>query len=91
MLASSGTAANHWQHRKGLGTSMRSSFRDAWLVSWLAFAALAAAATPTFCQSSLSPGYAACDKTLSPLERAGREIWFFATAYNDRFYTYTYP
>ena len=91
MLASSGTAANHWQHRKGLGTSMRSSFRDAWLVSWLAFAALAAAATPTFCQSSLSPGYAAGDKTLSPLERAGREIWFFATAYNDRFYTYTYP
>ena len=70
---------------------MRSGFRDVWLVSWLAFAALAAAATPTLCQSNLSPGYAAGDKVLSPLERAGREIWFFATAYNDRFYTYTYP
>ena len=24
-------------------------------------------------------------------ERAGREIWFFATAFNDRFFTYSYP
>ena len=70
---------------------MRSGFRIVWLVSWLTFAALGAAATPTLCQSNLSPGYAAGDKVLSPLERAGREIWFFATAYNDRFYTYTYP
>lgn len=42
-------------------------------------------------QSALSPGYAAGDAKLSPSERAGREIWFFATAYNDRFYTYSYP
>jgi mono/diheme cytochrome c family protein len=42
-------------------------------------------------QSKLSPGYAEGDKALSPSERAGREIWFYATAFNDRFYTYSYP
>jgi hypothetical protein len=42
-------------------------------------------------QSSLSPGFAAGEAGLSAPERAGREIWFFATAFNDRFYTYTYP
>jgi hypothetical protein len=42
-------------------------------------------------QSSLSPGYAAGDAGLSPSVRAGKEIWFFATAFNDRFYTYSYP
>jgi hypothetical protein len=42
-------------------------------------------------QSGLSPGFAAGEAGLSPSERAGREIWFFATAFNDRFYTYTYP
>jgi hypothetical protein len=26
-----------------------------------------------------------------PSERAGREIWFYATAFNDRFFTYSYP
>src|SRR5262245_57142212 len=43
-----------------------------------------------FAQSSLSSGYAQGDTKLSPSERAGREIWFFATAFNDRFYTYSY-
>ncbi|MCG8693041.1 MAG: hypothetical protein MI806_17705, partial [Minwuiales bacterium] len=42
-------------------------------------------------QSSLSPGYAAADSRYTPSERAGREIWFFATAFNSRFFTYTYP
>jgi hypothetical protein len=42
-------------------------------------------------QSSLSPGFAADDAKFSPSARAGREIWFFATAFNDRFYTYSYP
>src|SRR5882757_5347803 len=42
-------------------------------------------------QGKLSPGYAAGDAGLSPSERAGREIWFYATAFNDRFYTYSYP
>src|ERR1044071_1180085 len=41
-------------------------------------------------QSSLSTGYAAGDARFNPSERAGREIWFFATAFNDRFYTYSY-
>jgi len=27
----------------------------------------------------------------NPSARAGREIWFFATAFNDRFFTYSYP
>src|ERR1044071_3635642 len=42
-------------------------------------------------QSSLNPGYAAKDAQYSASARAGREIWFFATAFNDRFYTYSYP
>ena len=42
-------------------------------------------------QSSLNPGYAAQDAQYSASARAGREIWFFATAFNDRFYTYSYP
>jgi hypothetical protein len=42
-------------------------------------------------QSSLSPGYAAGDQGLTPSVRAGKEIWFYATAFNDRFYTYSYP
>lgn len=42
-------------------------------------------------QSALSEGYAAGDAPYTPSERAGREIWFFATAFNDRFFTYSYP
>src|SRR3977135_242145 len=42
-------------------------------------------------QSKLNPGYAAQDSRYNPSERAGREIWFFATAFNDRFLTYSYP
>ena len=42
-------------------------------------------------QSKLNPGYAEQDKNYSPSARAGREIWFFATAFNDRFFTYSYP
>ena len=54
-------------------------------------ASLVGSALPAIAQSSLSPGYAATDGRYSPAERAGREIWFFATAFNDRFYTYSYP
>ena len=46
---------------------------------------------PAGAQSSLSPGYGAADARYTPSERAGREIWFFATAFNDRFFTYSYP
>ena len=42
-------------------------------------------------QSRLSPGFAAGEAGLTPSERAGREIWFFATAGNDRFHTYVFP
>ena len=42
-------------------------------------------------QSKLNPGYAEQDKNYAPSARAGREIWFFATAFNDRFYTYSFP
>src|SRR5215216_2243058 len=41
-------------------------------------------------QSALNPGFAAQDARYSASARAGREIWFFATAFNDRFYTYSY-
>jgi hypothetical protein len=51
----------------------------------------AALAPPAIAQSSLSAGYAAGDAKLTPAERAGKEIWFFATAFNDRFFTYSYP
>ena len=42
-------------------------------------------------QSVLSETFAASNADLSPEARAGREIWMFATAFNDRFFTYTYP
>lgn len=71
--------------RCGLHALGRSFFACLLLLSGLAFGG------PATAQSSLSPGYAAGDVGLSPSERAGREIWFFATAFNDRFYTYTYP
>jgi len=41
-------------------------------------------------QSALNPEFAAQDARYSASARAGREIWFFATAFNDRFYTYSY-
>jgi hypothetical protein len=59
----------------------------AWAVAVLLGVMVAA---PASAQSSLSTGYAAGDAKLSPSERAGREIWFYATAFNDRFYTYSY-
>ena len=42
-------------------------------------------------QSVLSETFAASNADLSPEARAGREIWMFATAFNDRFFTYSYP
>src|ERR1700752_309735 len=41
-------------------------------------------------QSWMSEGFARTGAHLKPSERAGRDIWFFATASNDRFYTYSY-
>ncbi|MBL8699114.1 MAG: cytochrome c [Alphaproteobacteria bacterium] len=70
---------------------MRQAF---WLRFFAAIAltlGVAVAGTPAAAQSSLSAGYAAGDARLTPAERAGKEIWFFATAFNDRFFTYSYP
>jgi hypothetical protein len=61
------------------------------VAAWIAAGCLGLAPIgPVHAQSSLSPGFAAGDAQFSPSERAGREIWFFATAFNDRFYTYSY-
>jgi hypothetical protein len=57
----------------------------------LLVAAFAALPDTANAQSKLNPGYAAQDKDYTPSARAGREIWFFATAFNDRFYTYSFP
>lgn len=42
-------------------------------------------------QSWVSEEFARTGAQLTPSERAGRDIWFFATASSDRFYTYSYP
>ena len=39
----------------------------------------------------VAPGFFAADEGLSDSERAGRHIWYFATAGNSRFYAYTFP
>ena len=38
----------------------------------------------------LDPGFHAGAEGLTPSQRAGREIWFKATAGNDRFHTYVF-
>lgn len=53
--------------------------------------ALSALSPPAGAQSVLSEEFAATSESYPPSERAGREIWMFATAFNDRFFTYTYP
>jgi hypothetical protein len=69
--------------------TMRASTRRA-LLGVLAIFALVAPG-PSAAQTTLSPGFAASNAPFAPSARAGREIWFFATAFNDRFYTYSYP
>ena len=53
--------------------------------------ALLAGSGAVLAQSTLSPGFRATGEGLADEVRAGREIWFNATANNDRFFTYTYP
>ena len=55
------------------------------------FIGLLGAAERPRAQSVLSPSFAETNAGLTPEERSGREIWMFATAFNDRFFTYTYP
>jgi hypothetical protein len=68
--------------------AFRGISRRYWLL--LLSAACALCQSPAYSQRSLSPGFAAGGQGLSASEQAGREIWFFATAFNDRFYTYSY-
>lgn len=76
------------------GLFVRRRFRPQWpfapilagLAIWLACQFLTAFAAHG--QSSLSEGYAKEVAPLSHAERAGSEIWFNATAFNDRFFTY---
>ena len=76
----------------------RLAVKRRFLLSWPLASTLAAAITWLVClllmtlaahgQSTLSEGYAKEVAPLSPAERAGSEIWFNATAFNDRFFTY---
>lgn len=54
--------------------------------------ALLAATVPPSSQSATpdNPGFYAGEAGLNPSERAGREIWYKATAGNSRFHTYTF-
>ena len=60
-------------------------------MSLLCFVDLTAHTNSAQAQSVLSDDFAASNEGYSEAERAGREIWMFATAFNDRFFTYTYP
>lgn len=57
------------------------------LVSFLCFNQ---SSQPATAQSMLSEAYAETDLGYDSAARAGREIWMFATADNDRFFTYAY-
>jgi hypothetical protein len=61
------------------------------LLSAVLLVALVTGPVPGRAQSSLSEGFAAGEAGLSPAARAGREIWFFATAGNARFHAYVFP
>ena len=73
------------------GLLIHSSVRDA------AFVGDAAAQTPVAGKESPPavvrdhPGFYAGEAGMNASERAGREIWYKATAGNDRFHTYTFP
>jgi hypothetical protein len=66
---------------------MDSQSRSVFLSFWMVLLALFGAA-PGFAEPT--GGFYAGEAGLSPAERAGREIWYKATAGNDRFHTYTF-
>jgi hypothetical protein len=74
-----------------LGFAMARPFHSLFVLAALLVAPTLSSVSPAQAQSSLSPGFAAGESQLAPDARAGREIWFFATADNDRFFTYSYP
>ena len=41
-------------------------------------------------ESYEDPGFCSAYEGLTPLERVGCQIWFYATADNDRFHTYIF-
>ncbi len=51
---------------------------------------LRVASTQSTPPQKLDPGFHAGAEGLTPSQRAGREIWFKATAGNDRFHTYVF-
>ncbi|MGH7335770.1 MAG: cytochrome c [Candidatus Rokuibacteriota bacterium] len=63
---------------------------------WATFGVLVLVGLPLVTSTSqtsppyLSPGYRQSERGLTSSERAGRAIWFYATAGNDRFLTYTF-
>lgn len=57
----------------------------------LLFALVCALPSFAHAQETLSEGFASGGTALLADERVGRELWFNATAFNDRFYTYSYP
>ena len=61
------------------------------LLAWINLSCSVIAPPVAHAQSTLSPGFKAEGAGLTPSAQAGREIWFHATAFNDRFYTYSYP
>ncbi len=65
--------------------------RTSVLISLVAFLLPSVFADRPSAQSVLSTEFAKTADQYTPTERAGREIWMFATAFNDRFFTYTYP
>jgi hypothetical protein len=64
------------------------------IVSWIAFFAFVvpafAATETTNPPATDAAGFYAAEDGLNPSERAGREIWYKATAGNDRFHTYVF-
>lgn len=70
------------------GSRLRAVIRLAILVVLLQ---VASGTTGARAQSVLSEPFAQTAAPYSAEEEAGREIWMFATAFNDRFFTYTYP
>ena len=71
--------------------SMVAAVRCLTLLLTTVFLLIAGFSSNALAQSTLSEGFAAQDQNYSPEARAGRDIWFNATAFNDRFFTYSYP
>jgi hypothetical protein len=72
------------------GLLMHSPVRDAAFVADAAAQTPVAAEKPQPAASRDDPGFYAGEAQINASERAGREIWYKATAGNSRFHTYTF-